>query len=148
MSQVPQGSNAGPSPAAAFGVPSGFFASLFDMNFTKYITSSVIKFLYWLIVILVSLGSLGAIVTALASRGALAIIFTIIIVPIIWLIEIIFARVSLEIIMVIFRMSDDLSAIRGQGLSGGGGATGGQTGYTPPGNPPSGYPPSDFPQTQ
>jgi hypothetical protein len=160
MSQVPQDQNAygssgtyGSGAGGPLGMPSGFFSSLFDMNFTKYITGSVIKFLYWLVVILSTLTAAAYLLLAFAHGGVGYIVAAIVIVPIVWIVELIVYRVLLEIVMIIFRMSDDIRAIRQQG--GMGAAPGGAGHQPPPGyganpgygvNP--GNPPTDYPPTQ
>jgi hypothetical protein len=120
------------------------------MNFTKFITSSVLRFLYWLVVILETIAAVGGILSSFFTGSVPYIVLAIIFFPLIWLVEIIFARVIIEIIMILFRMHDDLAAIRMQGgsVAGGasaGGAAGGQAGYQNYGQQDYGPPPPDYP---
>jgi hypothetical protein len=151
MSQVPQGQQAA---SGRLGMPAGFFASLFDMEFHSFITTKVIKFLYWLAVILYTLGAL-ALFVSLATRGAIWIIVGIIVAPIYWLVTIIVARIALEVVMVIFRASDDVRAIRQVGYSGTAGSGGVAGAYSQPSQgysqpyPQPGYSqPTDYGQPQ
>jgi hypothetical protein len=100
------------APGGPLGMPAGFVASLFDMKFRNLITLRVIEFLYWLILIVATLSALGSLVAGLFSGGPLRIILTLILTPLFYLLEIVFARVGLEILLVIFRMADDVQAMR------------------------------------
>jgi len=90
----------------------GFFKSLFDFSFSTFITSRVIKILYILFVLGATLAALTMIIGGFA-RGAGTGLFTLLIgAPLVFLIWVIGARVSLEIIIVIFRIGEDLSEMK------------------------------------
>jgi uncharacterized protein DUF4282 len=91
------------------------FGDLFQWE--RFITPSIIKIFYWLAVALTVLYGLsgmisglammvmspfGGLITILASFGAV-------------LIGIIFARISAEFILIVFRMNEHLGAIRNRG---------------------------------
>lgn len=90
----------------------GFFKSLFDFSFSSFITTRVIKILYILFVIGAVITALGIIIAGF-TRGPGNGLFNLIIVgPLVFLLWVIGARVYLEIILVIFRIGEDLSEIR------------------------------------
>ncbi len=82
----------------------GFFSSLFDLSFSRLVTTRVIKVLYILLLIVIGLGLLAFIVAAIASGGAGAIILALIAGPLVALLYVVYARVFLEIILAIFRI--------------------------------------------
>ena len=90
----------------------GFLASLFDVSFSSFVTPRVIKVVYVIIMILVGLSTLGYIIFGFAAFKAVGIVF----IPVALLIGLIYlalARIGFEIVMVIFRMGDDIHAMRG-----------------------------------
>jgi hypothetical protein len=84
----------------------GFFASLFDISFSSLITTRIIKILYVIILVVIGLFSLFAIIAGLSQGGGNA-VATIIFVPIAALLYTIFARVYLEIIIVLFKIGEN-----------------------------------------
>ena len=92
----------------------GFFGSLFDLSFTSFITSKIIKFLYVLIIILLGLGAIAVIVLAQNQPSPMPIL-SFIVAPLAFFLYLILARVQLELIIVIFRMSEHLGEIADQG---------------------------------
>lgn len=99
------------APVGPLGIPAGFFSSLFDMEFTNLITMRVIKFLYWLILMIATLSALLAILRAIFTGGPITIILTLILTPLVYLLEVVVSRVALEFVLVVFRMADDIRAI-------------------------------------
>jgi hypothetical protein len=83
----------------------GFFASLFDISFSSLITTRIIKAIYVIILVVLSLVALLALITGIA-RGGASIIATVILVPLGFLLYTIFARVYLEIVIVLFRIME------------------------------------------
>ncbi len=92
---------------------SGFLASLFDLSFTSFITSKLIKVLY-------VLGIVGAAVWALImagtgiSQGGVGLLLALLS-PVLFLAGVIYFRVMMEVIMVIFRAAEHLAEIARQG---------------------------------
>ena len=85
----------------------GFFASLFDISFSSLITTKVIKVVYVISMIVIGLAGLVFIIAAAASDdGAGAAIFAIIVVPIFALLYLIYTRIILEVIIVLFRIME------------------------------------------
>jgi len=84
----------------------GFFASLFDISFSSLITTRIIKVLYVLILIAIGLGTLFFIIASLSAGGSNGIV-AIILGPIFALLYVIFARVYMEIIIVLFKIGEN-----------------------------------------
>lgn len=111
----------------------GFFGSLFDYSFSSLITERVIRIAYVIITMVVTIGAVGFIL-GFASRGGVDVGIGIVGGAIFWLLYLIVARISLELVMVIFRIGDDVRQIarRTPGIP---------NSLTPPPTPP------DFPPT-
>lgn len=84
----------------------GFFASLFDLSFTEFVTPRIIKVLFLLAIILLAVGALGVIVNGFANSlllGLAALVFS----PILFLLYVLCVRVWLEVIIIMFRIADN-----------------------------------------
>ncbi len=124
------GSPAMPSPGYATpgsspipGVPggasptSGFFKALFDSSFAHLVTPSLLR-VFWIIFLVVwsAYAALWFIVGLVAMADSpVMILFSLIVVPIIYLMGIIFYRIAFEFIAAFFRMADDIRDLRGSG---------------------------------
>jgi ABC-type uncharacterized transport system permease subunit len=98
------------------GVPQkGFFGSLFDFGFNSFITSKVIKFLYVLAVIMAGLVALGLLVVAFKASPVIGILGLVVGCPLYFFLTVAFSRITLEFVMVVFRMAEDMRAIRNRG---------------------------------
>jgi hypothetical protein len=91
------------------------FQDLFQWE--RFITPSIIKIFYWLAVILSALFGLSGLVSALAMLpsspfGALVMIIASLLMAVV---GIIFARISAEFILIVFRINEHLGAIRNRG---------------------------------
>ena len=95
--------------------PGGFISALFDFSFRELITPKVIRVLYLLSVILIGLFSLFALVSALATGEIFAILAALVVIPIFALLYVIGARVYMEILIVIFRIGEDVADIADRG---------------------------------
>jgi Domain of unknown function (DUF4282) len=91
------------------------FGDLFQWE--RFITPHIIKIFYWLVVALSILAGLSGIGTGLAAMfinpfaGLIAVIMSVIGV----VIGVIFARIAAEFILIVFRISEHLGAIRNRG---------------------------------
>lgn len=94
---------AGPQSSPSGTTDEGFFPSLFDMSFTKFMTPKLIKVLYILAIVVFSLYSLLILVSFLGAGGPAALI-GLIGAPLLWFIGVIYSRVMLEVVMVLFRI--------------------------------------------
>jgi hypothetical protein len=84
----------------------GFFESLFDISFTSFITTKIIKFLYVLALIVIGLIALVFVVSAFSRSAGLGVVVLFIFAPLLSLLYIVYARVTLELIIQIFRITE------------------------------------------
>lgn len=109
-----------PYRAPTFGPPSGergFFGSLFDFSFTSFVTTKVLKVLYGLLI----LGAFGAVIVAdidAIDRLGRSYVYnreqhyiTLVASPFALLLLIIYARMICEMIVVAFRIAENLGEI-------------------------------------
>ncbi len=105
---------AGPPPVVpaqpAGEYPQGFFGKLFDFSFRGFITPTIVAIIYGILIVLLGLATIGTIVMAFRAGGAAGVI-TLILSPIIFFIYLIFARVWLEVVVVLFRIAQDVGEI-------------------------------------
>jgi Domain of unknown function (DUF4282) len=95
--------------------PKGFLGALFDFSFTSFVTPKVVKVLYVLIVVVVGLSALGFALSVLATNVGLGLIVLLIGAPLYFLVVTALYRITLEFFMVVFRMAQDIRAIRERG---------------------------------
>lgn len=88
----------------------GFFAKLFDFSFEEFITLSIIKIIYILLLVLSGLGAL-AMFLGLASQGGVGVVFGLVVAPILFLVYVILTRVWLEFLIVVFRIERNSAEI-------------------------------------
>jgi hypothetical protein len=109
-----------PQPGAAPSTlpPGAFIRSLYNFRFTEFITPQMIRFFYGFSVVVLTIIAVIYLIAAFASGDETAIILGLIGIPIIYFIYVIFTRIAFELIAIVFRMADDLRAIRrrGEGL--------------------------------
>ncbi len=110
------------SPAALSHVDEGrgFLSSLFDLSFTSFITTRLIKLLYGMLIVLAAVTALaigsGLSIAAAAIGGRfLAMLAFLAVTPIVFLVNVIVARVMLEGAIVFFRMAEHTAQIARQG---------------------------------
>lgn len=96
----------------------GFFGSLFDFSFDNFIAPKLIKFLYVLSLVLISLGAVFYVIFGFAmmasgsDSGAIVGLIAIVASPILWFLYVMGSRVWLELMIVVFKISEDLKDIR------------------------------------
>jgi hypothetical protein len=100
----------------------GFFGALFDVSFTSFITTRIIKVLYIITLVVIGLFALGFVVAAFAKSVAGGLFTLIIGAPLVALLYVIYTRVILEVLIAIFRImelnAEQVSLLRqSQGLS-------------------------------
>ena len=104
------------APAAAYAIPvsadeaKGFIGALFDLSFTSFITTKIIKVLY---IIAIILGGIYALVLIGAgfTAGTMAGLGALIVSPLVFLLFVIGARIYMELVIVIFRGAESLGEI-------------------------------------
>jgi hypothetical protein len=94
----------------------GFLSSLFDFGFTSYVTPTVVKVLYVIVMIWLALSSFVLVVVAFLGLGpVVGILVLIIVAPLYFLWFLALNRISLEFFVVIFRIAEDMRALRLRG---------------------------------
>ena len=96
----------------------GFFAALFDFNFTSLITTKIIKVIYILCIVMVSIFTLTLLVAGFGKSVVGGIFMLLIGCPLYFLIAVIAVRVWLEVLIVIFRIAEHVAEIA-QSMRGG-----------------------------
>ncbi|MHB1773383.1 MAG: DUF4282 domain-containing protein [Acidimicrobiales bacterium] len=92
----------------------GFLKSLYDFSFSIFVTSKIIRVLYIIITIVYSLVALLFFID-FARSGTLGLVAAIVLVPLGYLLSLTLARIMLELVMVVFRIGEDLRVIRDGG---------------------------------
>jgi hypothetical protein len=85
-----------------------FVASLLDLSFSNLVTTKIIKFLYLIAIVLSAITILGFVVGAFSdsvSSGFIMLILS----PVVFLLQILFARIWLELIIVVFKIAENTS---------------------------------------
>jgi len=85
----------------------GFVASLFDLSFTEFVTTRIIKLLFVLAIIGSAIGALGIVIAGFSSdstaAGVLALLFS----PVVFLLYVLLSRIWLELLIVVFRIAEN-----------------------------------------
>jgi hypothetical protein len=113
-----------------------FFGALFDFSFSSFVTTKIIKVLYVLAIIGVTIWSLILIFGGI-TQGGTAALFGIVGGLLGFFLGIIYARVLLEFIVIVFRIAEN-TAVIARSAQGGGGYGGGSVPGGPPAGPPGG----------
>lgn len=111
--QQPQPQAPMPAGPPSISTPKGFFAGLFDLSFSSFITTKIIKFLFGLWLILSVLMFLGGVISGIARLGdeALQGILIIVLSPIAALLYMIIGRIYFELVIVLFRIAENIGEI-------------------------------------
>jgi hypothetical protein len=83
-----------------------FFARLFDLSFTEYVTPSIIKVLFIIGFVLAGLFSLLVFIS-FANQGGGAVIAGIIVAPLMFFFYVLMARVLSEVYLILFRIEEN-----------------------------------------
>ncbi len=87
------------------------FRALFDLSFNRFVIPKIMKFLYGLSILSAALIALLFVIIGFKTSMWFGIFALFIGAPLIFLLTVIYSRVLLEMILVIFRMADHLSEI-------------------------------------
>jgi len=93
----------------------GFFKALFDFSFTEFVTSKIIKFLYGLTILFAGIIALLVVIAGFSAHAGVGILALLIFAPLLFLVSVIYGRVVLEIIIVIFRIAEHTADIAKKG---------------------------------
>ncbi len=87
-----------------------FLSALFDFSFSEFVTTKIIKILYGIFIALAVVAALVAIISGFTNsvgQGILMLILS----PLVFLLYVIMARVWLELVIVIFRIAENVGEI-------------------------------------
>jgi Domain of unknown function (DUF4282) len=93
----------------------GFFGSLFDVSFDSFVTPTIIKIVYILAMIGVGLSTLIIAIDGFRYLGVYGFIVLLIVCPLFFFFSLLLTRIYMELIMVIFRLAQDIRVIRDRG---------------------------------
>ena len=83
-----------------------FFSALFDLSFSSFITTKIVKFLYVLTMVIFGNVALAYVVFAFSQSAALGLFVLVILAPLGFLFYLIYTRVVLELFIAIFRIME------------------------------------------
>lgn len=90
--------------------PKGFFSSLFDFSFSEFIVLKIISLLFIIGLAISAIITIMILASAFAT-STIAGIITLILSPIIFLIQVIIVRIYLELIIVVFKIAENTKDI-------------------------------------
>ncbi len=85
---------------------------LFDFKFESYITGEIIKFLYGLALILAGILYIYMVITGFQDSGGTGVIMLLVVGPIAALLFLLYSRVILELMMIVFAIHSELTEIK------------------------------------
>ncbi|MFC6085725.1 DUF4282 domain-containing protein [Sphaerisporangium aureirubrum] len=92
----------------------GFFARVFDLSFNHFVTTSLIKVIFVAILAFQTLWALITLISAF-NTSATAGLLALFLVPLGLFFGVLLTRVWMELLIVIFKIKEDLGAIRNRG---------------------------------
>ncbi len=90
-----------------------FLPALFDFSFSEFVTTKIIKILYGIFIVLAGVAALVAIIAGFSDSAGMGILM-LILSPFLFLLYLIMARVWLELVIVIFRIAENVGEIAEQ----------------------------------
>ena len=93
----------------------GFFGRLFDLSFSEFVTTSIIKVLYVIAIIGSAIGGLVIVFGGLASKSFSGALVGLILGPLAFVLYVILARIWMEVLIVLFRIAENTAKIAGRG---------------------------------
>lgn len=86
----------------------GFIGSLFDFSFSEFVTPKIVSILYMISLGLLAIGMLGWLIMSFVAKWYMGFVVLLIGIPIGGSLMIIFTRVYYEILIVIFKLYEEL----------------------------------------
>ena len=84
-----------------------FFSTLFDFSFSEFVTTKIIKVIYGIGVLFAGIVAIAFIVKGFDASAFLGIL-ALIVSPVVFIIYIILIRVWVEVVIVLFKISEDV----------------------------------------
>lgn len=127
----------------------GFMKSLFDVSFTRFVSPSVVKIVYILIMVLVAIAYIVMVFAGFQSNAGLGLLMLVVVGPLVALIYLALARVGLESLIASIRTAENTAELvrLGGGNSSGGGSPSAAPQTGPYGGNPPAHPASPGPGT-
>jgi hypothetical protein len=91
--------------------PRSILAALFDFSFTTFASKRLIPLLYGLAVVVGAIYAAGALWVAIRDGGGVA-LGALIMVPLVYVIFVVYARVFLEVLVAVFRIAENTERTR------------------------------------
>jgi hypothetical protein len=88
-------------------LPKGLFGALFDFSFTSFVTPQLIQLMFVALIALSGLATLGFIGMTFAQSTTLGLV-VLLLSPIVFLFYVLWARICLELVIVVFRIYEEL----------------------------------------
>ena len=85
----------------------GFFGALFDFSFTHYVTPTIIRIIFGIVIVVSAILALGVAIAAFNINIVLGFFVLIIFGPLIFLVYVILYRVFLEVVMAVFTIAEN-----------------------------------------
>ncbi len=98
----------GGPPSTSSAETKGFFAALFDYSFNTFITPMIIKFVYVLVTIGIAIGYLVIAIATFSRSTSVGVLWLLIIGPILAVLYLALARMTLEFYLAVVRVSEDV----------------------------------------
>jgi hypothetical protein len=86
---------------------------LFDLSFSQFVTTKLIKILFLIGIGFAGFGSIGLIVSGFVAGVGWGLLF-LILSPVVFMLLVLFSRISCELILVLFRVAENTSKIADQ----------------------------------
>lgn len=90
----------------------GFFASLFDIGFRSFVTTKIVTVLFVISLVLSAIYTLVVIAVAFDASSGVGIV-VLVLSPIIYLLLVLYSRVLLEFVIVVFRIYENTAIMAG-----------------------------------
>jgi len=84
---------------------------LFDLSFSRFVSPSIVTLLFILAIVVASVVALSTSIAGLATIGRGGIIL-VLLAPLYWLLGVIYARVFLELVIILFRIEANTRSSR------------------------------------
>ncbi len=89
----------------------GFLRTLFDLKFDNLVTVKVVKFVYVLVLIVATLYYIAVTIVAFRVSSALGAVWLLIVGPIAFLVYVVLWRLLLELVIAVFKISENTSKL-------------------------------------
>ena len=84
-----------------------FIGRLFDLSFSEFVTTSIVKFIYILMLGIAAIVSLGILFSGFSSGSFMGVVGGVLFAPIVFLLIAVYSRVALEVVIVLFRIAEN-----------------------------------------